>query len=114
MIDYNRLVMVINNLMRFFYKLDVLWNNSCYLILSNTSGHELLKYYVLKLSFILNKKENLCIGDQKVFRVYLEECCLDTQLIVRFNFGLDHQFNCLNQLTFSIMGPSLGYADDRV
>ncbi len=49
MIDYNRSVMDIKNLMRFFYTLEVLWNNSCYLLLSNTSAHELLKYYVLKL-----------------------------------------------------------------
>ncbi len=51
MIDYNRFVVGITNLMSFLYKLKVLWNNSCYLVLSNTSGHELLKYYVLKLIY---------------------------------------------------------------
>ncbi len=38
------------------------------------------------------KKENLCIGDWKVFRFYLKECSLSRQLNVSFNFGLDHQF----------------------
>ncbi len=44
--DYNLFEIGIKHLMRRFYKLSVLWNNSCYLLLSNISAHELLKYYV--------------------------------------------------------------------
>ncbi len=99
MIDYNRFERGIKNLMRLFYKLLVLWINSCYLFLSNTSGHELLKYCV-KLCFHFGKKGNFYIDDHKVFRFYLKECSLHIQLIVSFNFGLDHHFNCPNQLTF--------------
>ncbi len=64
------------------------------LFLSNTSDNELLKY--MKLLFILNKRENLCFGGRKVFRIYLKEYCLQIQLIVSFNFGLDHQFKLCN------------------
>ncbi len=38
MIDYNRFKIGINHLMRLFCKLSVLWNNSCYLLFSNTSA----------------------------------------------------------------------------
>ncbi len=55
MIDYNRFEIGIQNLMRIFGKLLVLWNNSCYLCLSNTSGHELLKYYVKLFNLFLKK-----------------------------------------------------------
>ncbi len=49
----------------------------------------------------VEKKGNLCIVDQRVFRFYLKECILSIQLTVSFNFGLDHQFNCTSQLTFN-------------
>ncbi len=103
MIDYNHFEIGFKNLKGFVCKLSVLWNNSWYLLLSNTSGYELLKYYQIVLNCVLNlykKEQHFCIGDQKVFRLYLKECSLHIQLIVSFNLGLDHQFNCPNQLSF--------------
>ncbi len=44
-------------LFRLFYKLSVLWNNSCYLLLSNTSFLEVfLKVLSQTVQFVLNKK----------------------------------------------------------
>ncbi len=41
----------------------------------------------------------MSIVDGKVFRFYLKECSLHihVQLIVSFNFGFDHGFNCPNE-----------------
>ncbi len=61
--------------MRYFYKLSVLWNNSHHFLLSNTSGHELFKYYV-KLCNLFGKKGKCAIGDRKVFRFYIKDCSL--------------------------------------
>ncbi len=43
MIDYNQFEIDIKNLMRIFYKLSVLSNNSQYLLPSNTSGYEIVE-----------------------------------------------------------------------
>ncbi len=51
------------------------------------------------IQFILKKRENLCVGDQKVFIFYLKECSLHIQLIVSFNFELHHLIVQLTKLT---------------
>ncbi len=73
----------------YFFQIPVAMN--CWIIMSWNS------------SFILNKKESLCIGDRKVFRFYLKEYSSHIQLIVSFNFELDHQLNCPNQQTVNII-----------
>ncbi len=57
--------------------------------------------------FICKKEQHLCVGDRKVFRFYLSECSLHIQLIVSFNLGLGHQFNCQNQPPFDYNRSSL-------
>ncbi len=98
MINNNQLVIGIKNLMRFFYGLDILWNNSSYYVFQILLAMNC--WSLMSWNFILNKKESLCIGDRKVSCIYLKECCLHIQLIVSFNFGLDHELNSPNQLTF--------------
>ncbi len=60
----------------FFFQIPVVMN--CWSVMSNFAN-------------CFEKKLNLCIGDWKEFWFYLKECDLHIQLIVSFNFGLDHQ-----------------------
>ncbi len=69
----------------YFFQIPVVMN--CWSIVSNRG-------------ICFEKKENLFIGYQKVFRFYLKEWSLHKQLFISFNFDLVHQFNCPNQLTF--------------